>query len=41
VLSENPDDLPVSKARLQLIDAARYALARTLSLMGMSAPEKM
>ena len=41
VLSEDPDDLPLSKARLQLVDATRYALARTLSLMGMSAPEKM
>ena len=41
VLSEDPDDLPVSRARLQLVDAARIALARTLSLMGMSAPEKM
>ncbi|NQW16168.1 MAG: arginine--tRNA ligase [Chloroflexi bacterium] len=41
VLSENEEDLPVSKARLQLIDATRIGLARTLKLMGMSAPEKM
>jgi arginyl-tRNA synthetase len=41
VLSENEEDLPISQARLQLVDATRIALARTLTLMGMSAPEKM
>jgi arginyl-tRNA synthetase len=41
VLSENEEDLPISQARLQLVDATRIALARTLQLMGMSAPEKM
>ncbi|HUU64366.1 MAG TPA: DALR anticodon-binding domain-containing protein [Dehalococcoidia bacterium] len=30
-----------SHARLKLVAAARIVLARTLSLMGMSAPEKM
>jgi arginyl-tRNA synthetase len=29
------------KARLKLIEAARIALARTLTLMGMSTPDTM
>ena len=41
VVSSTPGDEPLSKARLKLVDAARIALARTLSLMGMSAPETM
>jgi arginyl-tRNA synthetase len=35
------DDLPLSKARLKLVAAGKNALARTLSLMGVSAPERM
>jgi len=35
------DDLPLSKARLKLVAACRNALARTLGLMGVSAPERM
>lgn len=35
------DDLPLSKARLKLCNAARTTLARALSLMGVSAPERM
>jgi arginyl-tRNA synthetase len=35
------DDVALSKARLKLTDAARVALARTLGLMGVSAPERM
>ena len=35
------DDEAVTKARLKLVDAAQIVLARTLGLMGMSAPEKM
>jgi len=31
----------LTRARLKLVDAARVALARTLDLMGMSAPESM
>jgi arginyl-tRNA synthetase len=31
----------LSKARLKLCDAARVVLARTLTLMGMSAPDRM
>ena len=41
VLSSDPADAPLMKARLKLAEAARVALARTLTLMGMSAPETM
>jgi len=35
------DDVPLSKARLKLVAAAKQVLGRTLGLMGMSAPERM
>jgi arginyl-tRNA synthetase len=35
------DDEALSKARLKLVAAAKIALARTLHLMGMTAPDKM
>jgi arginyl-tRNA synthetase len=35
------DDEVLSKARLKLVAAAKIALARTLHLMGMTAPDKM
>jgi arginyl-tRNA synthetase len=35
------DDESLTKARLKLVAACRTALARTLSLMGISAPERM
>ncbi len=35
------DDTSLSRARLKLVNAARIALARTLSLMGVSAPDRM
>jgi arginyl-tRNA synthetase len=41
VVSSDPADLPVTKARLTLVDASRAVLARTLGLMGMTAPQKM
>lgn len=41
VISEDPNDLPVTKARLKLVEAAKTVFARTLDLMGMSAPERM
>ena len=41
VLSSDPSDAALMKARLKLTEAARVALARTLALMGMSAPETM
>jgi arginyl-tRNA synthetase len=37
----NDDDLPLSKARLRLIEAAKVVLGRCLDLMGMTAPERM
>ena len=41
VVSSNPGDLPLGKARLKLVEAARTVLARSLGLMGMTAPEHM
>ena len=35
------DNLALSRARLQLVLAAKLVLARCLSLMGMSAPDHM
>jgi len=35
------DDVPLSKARLKLVAAARSVLGRTLALMGVRAPERM
>jgi arginyl-tRNA synthetase len=35
------DNVPLTKARLKLVEAARIALARTLNLMSMTAPDKM
>ena len=35
------DDLALTRARLRLVLAARIALARTLELMGMHAPDRM
>lgn len=41
VLSSNPADRELSKARLRLCDAVRITVARVLGLMGMTAPERM
>jgi arginyl-tRNA synthetase len=41
VISSDPADAALSQARLKLVDACRIMLARTLHLMGMSAPEQM
>ena len=41
VVSSDPGDRAITLARLKLVDAARIVLARTLNLMGMSAPESM
>ena len=35
------DDEKLTKARLKLVEAAKLVLAKTLHLMGMTAPEKM
>ena len=41
VVSNDPSELELSKARLLLVDAARLVLARTLGIMGMTAPDRM
>jgi len=41
VVSSEPGDEAVSKARMRLVKAAKQVLARTLRLMGVSAPESM
>ena len=41
VVSEAPDDFDLTMARLKLVECCRIVFARCLSLMGMSAPEKM
>jgi arginyl-tRNA synthetase len=41
VISSEPDDAELSKARLRLVRAAKLALARALTLMGMNTPERM
>ncbi len=41
VVSSDPADAAVSRARLKLVAAARMTLARTLALMGVRAPESM
>jgi arginyl-tRNA synthetase len=35
------ENVPLSKARLKLCMAAKITLARALTLMGMSTPERM
>jgi len=41
VVSSDPREAELTKARLKLARAAKVVLARTLSLMGMTAPERM
>ncbi|MDY7042068.1 MAG: arginine--tRNA ligase [Chloroflexota bacterium] len=41
VVSSDPADAEISRARLRLAHAAKTVLARTLHLMGMTAPESM
>ncbi|MEA3407310.1 MAG: arginine--tRNA ligase [Chloroflexota bacterium] len=41
VLSSDPEDEELTKARLKLVRACKIALARALEIMGMSAPERM
>ena len=41
VVSSDPEDIAITKARLKLVEAVRVVLARCLSLMIMGAPEKM
>ncbi|MGQ9466304.1 MAG: arginine--tRNA ligase [Anaerolineae bacterium] len=41
VVSSDPADEAITRARLRLVRAAKVVLARTLHLMGMTAPERM
>jgi arginyl-tRNA synthetase len=41
VLSSDPDDYPLTLARLKLAEAAKIVLSKTLYLMDMTAPERM
>jgi arginyl-tRNA synthetase len=41
VVSSDPADAELNKARLKLVSAAKIVLAKTLRLMGMNAPERM
>jgi arginyl-tRNA synthetase len=41
VVSSLPGDMPLNKARLKLVAAAKIALSRVLALMGVGAPEVM
>lgn len=41
VVSSDPADAQLTKARLRLVKAAKLVLARTLELMGVAAPERM
>jgi arginyl-tRNA synthetase len=41
VVSSLPEDVPLNKARLKLVAAAKITLSRVLGLMGVAAPENM
>jgi arginyl-tRNA synthetase len=41
VVSSDPADADLTRARLRLVRAVRFVLARVLRLMGMTAPERM
>lgn len=41
VISGDPQEIAITNARLQLVDATRIVLKKCLDLMGISAPEKM
>lgn len=41
VVSSYPEDMPLNKARLKLVEACKIVLAQVLGLMGVAAPEKM
>lgn len=41
VISDEPNDEPITLSRLKLVDASRTVLARCLTIMGMSAPQRM
>ena len=41
VISDEPGDDAITLSRLKLVDASRTVLARCLTIMGMSAPQRM
>ena len=41
VVSSEPSDAKLTKARLKLVESSKIALARVLGLIGVSAPERM
>jgi arginyl-tRNA synthetase len=41
IVSSEPDDVAITKARLKLVSAAQHVLANTLRAIGVSAPERM
>ena len=41
VVSSDPADADLTKARLRLVQAAKLALARTLAVIGVDAPDRM
>jgi arginyl-tRNA synthetase len=41
VVSSDPADAELTRARLRLAKAAKLVLARTLALIGVSAPDRM
>ncbi|MGI5917842.1 MAG: DALR anticodon-binding domain-containing protein [Anaerolineae bacterium] len=41
MVSSDPADEAITRARLRLVSACKIVLARALTLMGMSAPEVM
>ncbi len=41
VISDKPEDKPLTLARLRLVSSARVALSNVLAIMGMSAPKRM
>ena len=41
IVSSEPGDVAITKARLKLVSAAQHVLANTLRAVGVSAPERM
>ena len=41
VVSSNPEDADMTKARLKLVESAQIVFRRSLELMGMNAPDRM
>ena len=41
IISSEPEDAPLTKARLKLVSAAKHVLANTLRIIGVDTPERM